>query len=220
MSRCKKGCNSQNRPHGAGHTYQDHYFQLAKKEGYLSRAVYKLMEIQRSYRILSRGMKVLDLGAAPGSWLQFTSKIVGERGYVVGIDIKPIEHNFPPHVSTIQGDMTNQEFVKSIVKQFGVFDVVMSDMAPDTIGNKHADSARSAYLVEQAFELAKRVLKPGGHFIAKIFQGEDTPLLVKAIREHFRKVKIVKPLASRKESKEVYILAMDRTTQSDNVDEN
>lgn len=208
MSRCKKCCKQRSSSHNQ--PYQDYYFHLAKKEGYLSRAVYKLMEIQKSYRIISRGMKVLDLGSAPGSWLQLTSKIVGESGYVVGVDIKPINHNFPEHVKVIQGDMRDQEFVQSLAENFGMFDVVMSDMAPDTIGNKHADSARSAYLAEQAFELAKKVLKTGGHFIVKIFQGEDTPKLVQDIRQHFHKVKVLKPLASRKESKEVYILAMDK----------
>ncbi|MGC8720155.1 MAG: RlmE family RNA methyltransferase [Thermodesulforhabdaceae bacterium] len=210
MSRCKKCHSKVSRENAANQPYQDHYFHRAKKEGYLSRAVYKLMEIQKSYRVIDRGMRVLDLGAAPGSWLQFTSKIVGETGYVVGVDLKPIEYSFPPNVHTLQGDMRDAEFLAYLADHFGVFDVVMSDMAPDTIGNKHADSARSAYLVEQAFELAKKVLKPGGHFLAKIFQGEDTPGLLKSIREHFQKVKIVKPLASRKESKEVYILAMSK----------
>lgn len=210
MSRCKKCHGKVSREGSAGLPYQDHYFHRAKKEGYLSRAVYKLMEIQGSYRILSPGMKVLDLGAAPGSWMQFTAEIVGDRGYVVGIDLKPIEHPFPPYVLTLQGDMREPEFVKAVADRFGAFDVVMSDMAPDTIGNKHADSARSAYLVEQAFELAKKVLKPGGHFLTKVFQGEDTPGLLQSIKQHFQKVKVVKPLASRKESKEVYILAMNR----------
>jgi len=166
------------------------------------------MEIQKSYSILGRGMKVLDLGAAPGSWLQFTSSVVGENGYVVGIDLKPIEYPFPANVHVMQGDMRDPKFVESLAERFSSFDVVMSDMAPDTIGNKHADSARSAYLVEQAFELAKKVLRPGGHFLAKIFQGEDTPKIIQIIRQHFQKVKVVKPMASRKESKEVYILAM------------
>lgn len=206
MGRCKR-CSGNRR---INQPYQDHYFHLAKKEGYLSRAVYKLMEMQKSYRIISRGMKVLDLGSAPGSWLQFTSKIVGEEGYIVGVDIKPIDHTFPPHVHILQGDMRDRDFAQNIADRFGFFDVVMSDMAPDTTGNKHTDSARSAYLTEQAFELAKKVLKPGGHFIAKIFQGEDTPHIIQAVRGHFQKVKLVKPVASRKESKEVYILAMHR----------
>jgi len=208
MSRCKKCRSAAGQGGSGGQPYQDHYFHRAKKEGYLSRAVYKLMEIQKSYSILGRGMKVLDLGAAPGSWLQFTSSVVGENGYVVGIDLKPIEYPFPANVHVMQGDMRDPKFVESLAERFSSFDVVMSDMAPDTIGNKHADSARSAYLVEQAFELAKKVLRPGGHFLAKIFQGEDTPKIIQIIRQHFQKVKVVKPMASRKESKEVYILAM------------
>ncbi|MEJ5299677.1 MAG: RlmE family RNA methyltransferase [Thermodesulforhabdaceae bacterium] len=210
MSRCKK-CHSGGGRSGSGNQpYQDHYFHRAKKEGYLSRAVYKLMEIQKSYGILAKGMKVLDLGSAPGSWLQFTASVVGETGYVVGVDLQPIDHPFPSHVHVIQGDMRDQEFIEGLASQFDAFDVIMSDMAPETIGNKHADSARSAYLVEQAFELTKKVLKPGGHFLAKIFQGEDTPRLIQTIKQYFKKVKIVKPMASRKESKEVYILAMCR----------
>jgi 23S rRNA (uridine2552-2'-O)-methyltransferase len=212
MSRCKKCRSGAGQAGAGGQPYQDHYFHRAKKEGYLSRAVYKLIEIQKSYGVLARGMKVLDLGSAPGSWLQFAASVIGENGYVVGVDLKPIDHPFPANVHVLQGDMRDPEFVESLAERFNSFDVVMSDMAPDTIGNKHADSARSAYLVEQAFELAKKVLRPGGHFLAKIFQGEDTPVLIQAIRQHFQKVKVVKPMASRKESKEVYILAMCKKT--------
>ncbi len=168
------------------------------------------MEIQRKYKIITKGAKVLDLGAAPGSWTQFALTIVGPEGMIVGVDLKPIEYNFPPNVITLKGDMTDYEFVESLVSNYSPFDVVLSDMAPNTMGNKHADSAKSALLTEQAFQVALRTLTEGGHFLAKIFQGEDTQRIVQDIRKHFDKVKIVKPLASRKESKEIYILAIKR----------
>jgi 23S rRNA (uridine2552-2'-O)-methyltransferase len=190
------------------HAYQDHYFHRAKKENYLARAVYKLEEIQKKYRLLGPGDRVLDLGAAPGSWLQFTSGVVGPAGRVVGVDIKKIEHVFPKHVVVLQRDIFEQDFIEEMKNSHGPFDAVLSDMAPSTSGIRSADSARSALLFEQAFNLALETLKPQGHFLAKIFQGSDFHSLLQEVKRRFEWVKVVKPDASRKTSKEIYICAM------------
>lgn len=187
---------------------QDHYFHRAKKENYLARAIYKLEEIQKKHAILKPGQRVLDLGAAPGSWMQLTSRIVGPGGLVVGVDLKEIKHSFPPHVVIFQKDIYEPEFLETLQRDYGPFDVVLSDMAPSTCGIKAADSARSELLFEQALHLAMAVLKGDGHFLAKIFQGSDFHAILQEVKKHFGKVKVVKPDASKKESKEIYILAM------------
>jgi 23S rRNA (uridine2552-2'-O)-methyltransferase len=187
---------------------QDHYFHRAKKENYLARAIYKLEEIQKKHAILKLGQRVLDLGAAPGSWMQLTSSIVGPGGLVVGVDLKEIKHSFPPHVVIFQKDIYEPEFLETLQRDYGPFDVVLSDMAPSTCGIKAADSARSELLFEQALHLAMAVLKGDGHFLAKIFQGSDFHVILQEVKKHFGRVKVVKPDASKKESKEIYILAM------------
>jgi len=185
---------------------KDHYFQRAKREGYLSRAVYKLIEIDRKYALLKKGMQVLDLGSAPGSWLQWVSSRIGRSGRVVGVDIQKVTHPMPGNVTVLQGDMTDQAFVKILVDSYGPFDVVLSDMAPFTTGNKHADSARSALLAEQALYVARKVLKPNGTFLVKIFQGSDFHDFLLTLRKLFKKARVIKPAASRRESRETYIL--------------
>jgi 23S rRNA (uridine2552-2'-O)-methyltransferase len=188
--------------------FRDHYFHKAKKDNYLARAVYKLEEIQKKYRILRTGGRVLDLGAAPGSWIQLTEKITGPSGLVVGIDLKPIEKGFPRHVVTLQGDIFDRDFVEAGLRDYLPFDVVLSDMAPSTSGVKVADSARSALLFERAFEIALEALKPGGTFLAKIFQGTEFHELLAEVKKRFQQTRVVKPEASRKQSREIYILAL------------
>ncbi|MFP5211884.1 MAG: SAM-dependent methyltransferase [Acidobacteriota bacterium] len=188
--------------------FRDHYFLKAKKENYLARAIYKLEEIQKKHKILRSGDRVLDLGAAPGSWIQLTSGVVGPGGLVVGVDLKAIEHPFPKHVVTMQRDIYEESFIEDLLRDYGAFDVVLSDMAPSTSGFKVADCARSELLYERAFELARRLLKPQGHFLAKIFQGSDFHKLLQETKKYFGQVKVVKPDASKKQSKEIYILAM------------
>ncbi len=187
--------------------FQDHYFHRAKKEHFLARAVYKLEEIQQRYRLLRPGNRVLDLGAAPGSWLQLTSVTVGPRGLVVGVDLKSIDHPFPGNVVILQRDIFEPEFLDELVRDYAPFDVILSDMAPATSGVRVADSARSALLFERAFEIVRLSLKPNGHFLAKIFQGSDFHPLLLGTKRAFTSVKVVKPAASRKQSKEIYILA-------------
>jgi len=190
------------------YTYQDHYFHRAKKEHYLARAVYKLEEIQKKYRLIHSGDRVLDLGAAPGSWLQLVSGIIGPSGLAVGVDLKNIAHSFPKYVVTVERDIFEVETVEELASGYSPFDVVLSDMAPATSGVRVADSARSARLFEQALEIAKLTLKDQGHFLAKIFQGSEFHDLLLDVKKLFGWVKVVKPDASRKVSKEIYILAM------------
>jgi 23S rRNA (uridine2552-2'-O)-methyltransferase len=190
------------------HKYQDHYFHRAKKEHYLARAVYKLEEIHSKYQLLRPGNRVLDLGAAPGSWMQLASGIVGPQGLLLGVDLKVIDHPFPSHVVVLQGDIFDANFIEELQTKFAPFDVILSDMAPATSGIRVADSARSALLFERTLELVKLMLRPQGHFLSKIFQGSEFHDLLLQVKKMFSRVKVVKPDASRKESKEIYILAM------------
>jgi 23S rRNA (uridine2552-2'-O)-methyltransferase len=190
------------------HAYQDHYFHRAKRENYRARAVYKLDEIQKKHKILRAGNRVLDLGAAPGSWIQLASGIVGPKGLIVGVDLKAIETGLPEQVVLYQGDIYDEMFLETLSTRHAPFDVVLSDMAPATSGIKTADSARSELLFEQALLIVRRMLRPGGHFLGKIFQGSEFHVLLREVKTAFEKVKVVKPGASRKESKEIYILAM------------
>jgi 23S rRNA (uridine2552-2'-O)-methyltransferase len=191
-------------------TVQDHYFRKAKKENYLARAVYKLEEIQKRFKILKAGDRVLDLGAAPGSWIQLASGIVGGAGLVFGIDLKPIEHAFPKYVVTLQGDIFDQDFIETVLRDHVPFNAVLSDMAPATSGIKAADSARSALLFERAFEVALWALAPGGTFLAKLFHGSDFHRLLAEAKKQFAQTRVVRPAATRKQSKEIYILALNK----------
>ncbi|MGA2401352.1 MAG: RlmE family RNA methyltransferase [Syntrophobacteraceae bacterium] len=190
-------------------TVQDHYFRKAKKEHYLARAIYKLEEIQKKYKILRAGDRVLDLGAAPGSWIQLASGVVGQSGLILGIDLKPIEHAFGKRVITLKGDIFDLEFVEAALRDYLPFDVVLSDMAPATSGIKVADSARSALLFERAFEIARGALKPGGVFLAKIFHGSEFHQLLADVKKEFCRTRVIRPEATRKQSREIYILAID-----------
>ncbi len=187
---------------------RDHYFLKAKKEGYLSRAVYKLIEVDKKHKLLRPGMRVLDLGAAPGSWTQWASRRVGRNGCVVSVDIQEIVYRFPENVSIIKGDLTDPDFVQELIDRFSPFDIVLSDMAPFTTGNKTTDSIRSAMLAEQALFVALRVLKSEGYFLVKIFQGPDFQDFLSSMRKSFIKVKVIKPQASKKHSKETYLLGI------------
>jgi 23S rRNA (uridine2552-2'-O)-methyltransferase len=188
---------------------QDHYFHRAKKDHYLARAIYKLEEIQKRYRLMRQGDRVLDLGAAPGSWVQLVSEVVGSRGHVVAVDIKPIEHPFKGNVTILLRDVLEDALVEELQKDRAPFDVVLSDMAPATSGIRSADSARSSLLFERALAVAEGTLRPGGHFLAKIFQGSEFHDLLIEVKKRFRRVNVVKPDASKKTSKEIYILGME-----------
>ena len=187
--------------------HDDIFVQRAQKEGYRSRAVYKLLEINDKDQILRRGMSVLDLGSAPGGWSQVAAKLVGEAGRVVASDI--LSMDALPDVVFVQGDFTEQETYDRIVALLNdkPLDVVLSDMAPNMSGMPEVDQPRAMYLVELATELAERALAPGGAFITKVFQGEGFEPWFRQIRDRFDRVNTRKPSASRPRSREVYIVA-------------
>jgi len=188
---------------------QDHYFREAKREGYLSRAAYKLIEIDDRKKVLGRGDRVLDCGAAPGSWLQVAAKRIGPKGTVIGVDLQPIKHAFnQPHVRVLQADFTAtspQELLKLIAPK--QFDVVLSDMAPNTSGDPAGDHHRSARLCEALLDRCGDLLSPGGNLVMKVFEGEAYPDLLKRTASMFETAKGFKPKASRSESAEMYIVA-------------
>lgn len=189
--------------------YRDHYFNKAKQENYPARSVYKLKEIEKRFNIFQKGMRVLDLGAAPGSWSIGASEYVGQEGVVLGADIQATETAFPPNIIFMQEDVFNRsQAFEDELDRIGPFDVVISDMAPKTTGHKGTDQARSAALCEEALYVAFRCLAEGGSFVVKIFMGPDTQAYQTLLRKHFNKVKSFKPKSSRPESKEIFYVAL------------
>lgn len=186
----------------------DHYSRRAKKEGYQARSVYKLSEIDEKAGILSRGARVLDVGAAPGSWSRYALDRVGENGFVCSVDLKPIDLPSAANLRTIEGDVLDPA-VRATLREAGPFDAVISDAAPSTTGNRTVDSARSAELVETVIGLADEVLAPGGHLVAKLFQGGDEQTLLRSLQERFARARIQRPRASRSDSFEVFLVGTD-----------
>ena len=187
--------------------FQDEFVKKAHAQGYRSRAVFKLMEIQEKDRLIKAGMNVLDLGAAPGGWSQYVRKVIGKKNQIIALDILPIEPL--ERVEFIQGDFTENEVLETL---YGVLDgrqihLVLSDMAPNITGNKQIDLPRSIYLAELALDTARQVLTGGGGFLVKMFQGEGFDAFLQDLKKSFAKVVIRKPKASRPRSNEVYILA-------------
>ncbi|WP_130537082.1 23S rRNA (uridine(2552)-2'-O)-methyltransferase RlmE [Thiomicrorhabdus indica] len=187
--------------------FDDYYVELAKKEGWRSRAVYKLQEIDDKDQLFKKGMCVVDLGAAPGGWSQWTVHKVGDQGEVFALDILPVEPF--AGVTFIQGDFREDEVYNQLLESLAGrdVDVVMSDMAPNMSGNKSVDIPRSMYLVELCVDLADQVLKPNGDLLMKVFQGEGYNELIQTLRGKYQKVITRKPKASRPRSKEIYLLA-------------
>lgn len=187
--------------------FDDPYVKMAQRDGYRSRASYKLLEIQEKDRILRPGMTVIDLGAAPGGWSQVTSRLIGDKGRLIASDILPMDSI--ADVTFIQGDFTEDEVFAQLLDAVGdkQVDLVVSDMAPNMSGVKVADQARAMFLCELALDLAMRVLRPGGDFLIKIFQGDGFDAYLKDIRQNFDKVQMRKPLSSRDRSREQYLLA-------------
>ncbi|MEM3444398.1 MAG: RlmE family RNA methyltransferase [Thermoplasmata archaeon] len=188
---------------------KDYYYHLAKKENYRSRAAYKLMYIQDKYSIIKEGDAVVDLGCAPGGWLQVAQKLAGNSGIVFGIDIVEIEPL--EGVVFIRGNFLREETQKKLLEAIRAagreyVDVVLSDMSPNISGNYSIDHARSVELVTSAFEFACKVLGAGGNFVAKVFQGDMYALLLEKLSVKFRFVKGYKSEASRKSSSEIYIV--------------
>lgn len=187
--------------------FNDPFVKQAQKDGYRSRASYKLLEIQEKDRLIRPGMSVIDLGAAPGGWSQVTSRLIGGQGRLIASDI--LEMDAIPDVTFIQGDFTQDEVLASILQAVGDshVDLVISDMAPNMSGTPAVDMPRAMFLCELALDLVTRVLKPGGDFLIKIFQGEGFDVYLKDVRSKFDKVQMRKPSSSRDRSREQYLLA-------------
>ncbi len=193
--------------------WEDHYTRKARKEKYPARSVYKLEEIQKKHRLIRPGDRVLDLGCAPGSWLLFAAQKTG-TGEVVGIDKKPVTVNLPKNARTLTGNALEPDSpVFEIIE--GLFDVVLSDMAPATTGRKEVDAARSFALCMAALAIACGRLRAGGRFCCKIFTGEDFTRFIEHVQTAFDDVKIYKPKSSRKASKETYIIATGKKKEED-----
>ena len=187
--------------------FSDEFVKLAQKEGYRSRAIYKLIEMDDKDRLLKKGMAVVDLGAAPGGWSELLSKRVGDSGRLFALDILPMDA--VPDVSFIEGDFTEQAVYDELVEALeGKWvDLVISDMAPNISGTKAIDQPKMMYLAELALEFAINVLKPGGTFLTKVFTGEGIDEYKKELRQHFAKIIVRKPKASRARPSEIYLLA-------------
>ncbi len=186
--------------------WADHLTQRAKAENYPARSVYKLEEIQNKFKVMKKNAQVLDLGCAPGSWLLYAAKQVGNKGRVKGIDLKQIEIKLPDNVVAIKDNILNPENAAFLDKNKG-FDAILSDMAPATTGRKDVDALRSFELCNMALKVADEFLVQNGNFVCKIFQGNDFNEFQKRVKSKFKECKIFKPGSCRKQSKEIYIIA-------------
>ena len=187
----------------------DHFAKKAKKEQYVARSVYKLQEIDNKFRILRKGDHVLDLGASPGSWSQYASKQVGDHGRVLGVDLKKVFLSIPNAVF-VKADMLSADMVPTL-EQHGFqkpFDVVISDMAPDTTTNRFTDQMKSLELCEMAFFTAQKHLKHGGHFVCKIFDSGDAMDFRNELRKNFKSVKLLRPKSVQQSSKEFFMIGL------------
>jgi 23S rRNA (uridine2552-2'-O)-methyltransferase len=185
---------------------KDFYFRQAKKEGLRARSAFKIEEILGRYRLLGKGGAVLDLGAAPGGFLQVLAEAVGERGTAVGVDLEPIRNLGKSWVKTAVVDLLAPDALERIRVLHPRYDLVTSDMAPKTIGVKVTDEARSLELCRTALAVAEATLKLGGAFVAKVFMGGDFPAFQKELRRRFDEVHVVRPKATREHSYEVYVV--------------
>lgn len=188
---------------------RDHYSKQARQDNYPARSVYKLKEMDRRFRLLRPGQKVLDLGASPGSWSSFAAQKVQSRGFVLAVDLNEPALSFPDQVVFIQADIINDEQAREQVRNFAPFDLVLSDMAPKTTGIKITDQARSHELAREAFELALEMLGPDGSMVVKIFEGPDVQELGRDMKACFKRIKHFKPKSSRAESKEIFLIGME-----------
>ena len=195
---------------------QDHWFREAKRKGYRSRAAFKLLELDDRRRILRKGDVVLDAGAAPGSWCQVAASRVGPKGRVVGVDLKSIERgNLPPEIDLVEGDLRTFDPSSVGVERF---DVVLSDMAPDTTGDHFGDHHRSVRLCHELLDRCTTWLKPGGNMVMKVFEGEAYRDLLDRVSKRFGTSKGFKPKASRSESVEMFVFGLDHDPSGDATD--
>jgi 23S rRNA (uridine2552-2'-O)-methyltransferase len=193
--------------------FDDQYVKMAQQQGFRARAAFKLMELDEKYHLLREGMRVVDLGSAPGSWAQVVQRTLGSSGQIIALDILPMDPL--ENVTFIQGDFTEDEPLRALEKELdGVQpDLVLSDMAPNMSGMGAVDQPRAMYLAELALDFAEQWLAPGGSFVVKVFHGEGFDSFVKKTRSMFEKVQVRKPSASRPRSREVYVLGHRRKLQ-------
>lgn len=188
---------------------RDYYYKKAKEEKYRSRAAYKLLQTVQKYHFIKDGDVVVDLGAAPGGWVQAARKIVGSKGFVLGVDLKSIEPFTEHNVRTIQGDISEQETLQRILEFVpGQADAVISDASPNISGVWEVDHARQIDLAQHALDISLETLRPCGSFFVKVFQGDMLDDFTKKVKNHFQDVKVIKPQASRGKSSEMFILGM------------
>lgn len=186
----------------------DFYTKKAQKEGYPARSVYKLQEIQQKFSVIKKDFKVLDVGAAPGSWTMYIMKMLGESGFLSAIDLKPLSITVKnPNFFFVQGDAFDPENIRVLAEK-GPYNAVVSDAAPSTTGNKIVDTERSIQLIESIYNTALQVLTPGGNFVFKMFQGGKEKEILDDMRKHFNAVKILKPQASRSNSFETFVIGL------------
>ena len=189
--------------------WDDSYARRARDEKWLARSVYKLQEIDAKFKLIKRGSRILDLGCYPGSWCQYALGRAGLGGDVVGIDLKPPDHLSAQGFRFIEADVMALE-IERLVRELSPRDLVMSDLAPSTTGIRAVDESRSLALAGRAAEIAGALLKTGGHFVCKIFEGEDLNPFKTEVSGHFRQVRLFRPKATRKRSREVYLLGQER----------
>ena len=189
---------------------KDKYFQKAKEEGYRARSVFKLQAIQERFKIIKKGDCVLDLGCAPGSFLQYILELIGSEGKAFGIDLQEMDIFDDSNITTYQGDAFDDELYKKIVQENDIkyFDTITSDMAPNTSGIKSVDSGRSFELNNHVVEVARKYLKKGGNLLFKAFPGPDHQLMIKRLKNEYSKMTIFKPDAVRKSSIEEYVICL------------
>jgi 23S rRNA (uridine2552-2'-O)-methyltransferase len=187
---------------------QDKRTAEAKKAGYPARSVFKLEEIDRRSNLLRPGMSVLDLGAAPGSWSLYAASKIGPKGHLLAVDLQELRTSLPPHASFFVGDALN--LANESLATFAPYDVVLSDMAPNTSGNRFADQARSFELFMRALTVASTLSKPGGAFVGKIFMGEDFPAARAEVRTYFTTERLIRPEGTRSVSYEIFVVGQGR----------
>jgi len=193
----------------------EHYYKKAKAENYRSRSTYKLVQVNEKYAFIKLRGVVVDLGAAPGGWIQAARKVVGRHGFVLGVDLKPIEPFPQEYIRTIIGDLTDPGIVEQIMSFLPRKpDAVLSDAAPNITGVWEVDHARQIDLASKALDVTLQILRPGGTFFVKLFQGDLMDEFVQTVKSHFSEVKFVKPAASRAKSSEMYLLAIDLKNNS------
>jgi 23S rRNA (uridine2552-2'-O)-methyltransferase len=188
----------------------DHFSVEAKKQGYPARSVFKLEEIDRRIRLLRPGMHVLDLGAAPGSWMLYTAQKIGRNGKLLAVDLSEISVPIPENATFVQGDALSLE--NEALGMYAPYDLVLSDMAPSTTGNRLGDQTRSFELFMRALAVAEKLVKPGGGFVGKIFMGEDFALAKKDVKRVFDEERAFKPEGTRASSYELFLVGLGRKT--------